>query len=276
MQKYDYFMSPDNLNPDSETVIHNVGFSACPPNYTYSWDTRDYYLLHYIISGKGIYTAGNKNYELGKNNGFLITPNSTIMHLSDIKDPWTLYWVGFNGKFIEKYLKEAGLDEDHLIFRYEKDDFIQICIENIYNNIRKANLSNVTLAGHLYLLLGNLIEQTKATNEDIISLNHFEKAARYIKINIRNKISIEKLAEEHNVDPSQMYRSFKRHCGLSPKQYLEKQKIDKACDLIKKTDLSFSEISEFLGYEYDTHFYKIFKKHMEMRPSEYKRQVTQD
>lgn len=271
MQKYDYYMDPEKVDPAAEIVIHNVGFSACPPNYTYGWDTRKYYLIHFCVAGAGTYITENQEYPLHRNQGFLITPNSTIMHLSDPSNPWSLYWVGFSGEKIGAMLKQANLDESHLTFSYDKDDFIQNCIENIYNNIRKPTICHITLMGHLLLLIGKLSEMNQEDNDGIITLNHFEKAARYIKLNIRSQINISDLAHEHNVDTSQLYRSFIKHSGMSPKQYLEKAKMKKACDMITKTDLSFHEISEFLGYEYDTHFYKSFKKQIGMRPTEYKK-----
>jgi AraC-type DNA-binding domain-containing proteins len=272
MQKYDYFLEPERIDPADGAHIHNVGFSQCPPAYTYGWETRDYYLIHYIISGKGSFFANGKKYSLVAKQGFLITPGSTIMHLSDIADPWHLCWVGFNGEHVERYLKSAHLDECNLIFDYPQNEVIESSIMNIYSNVRTPSISNITLIGNLYILLGTLVDNTRihSLKTSQIPLTHFERATRYIKHNIRSPISVDFLASEHDISPSALYRSFKNECGLSPKQYLDKQKIKKACELIKKTDFSFREISAYLGYEYETHFYKIFKKVVGMRPTEYK------
>lgn len=269
MQIYDYFLAPEQLTSYTDVIIRNVGFSQCPPCYTYGWDTRDYYLIHYCLSGHGIYYAGGKEYSIGPKDGFLITPGSTIMHLSDQKDPWNLCWIGFRGHKIADYLKKAGLDETHLTFRYTRDNLLETCIENLYDKVRQPEISSLTLTGYLYILLGALADNHQERQDDSVSLSHFEKSVRYILHNIRSSITVDELAKNSNIAPSQLYRSFMANCGMSPKQYLDKEKMKKACELIQKTDLSMHEIARYLGYEYDTHFYKTFHRIMGETPSEY-------
>lgn len=270
MQKYDYFLSPEQQSSDTDLSIRNVGFSQCPPGYTYGWDTRDYYLIHFCLSGYGTYSTGQASFSIAPGDGFLITPGSTILHLSDSKDPFSICWVGFQGERVPDYLKKAGLDEQHLLFHYTKDNLLESCIENLYDLVRNPGTSSLTLTGYLYLLLGALADNHQARQDTQVPLNHFEKAVRYIKHNIRSPITVEQLAEQHNIAPSQLYRSFQKHCGMSPKQYLDQEKIRKSCELMQKTDLSMHEIARYLGYEYDTHFYKTFARIMGQKPSEYK------
>lgn len=275
MQKYDYFLAPEQLTSSTGIIIRNVGFSQCPPNYTYGWDTRDYYLIHYCLSGRGIYYTADHKYTIGPGDGFLITPGSTIMHLSDSRDPWNLCWVGFTGAEIPVFLKKANLDSRHLVFHYTRDALLESCIENLYDKARNPEVSSLTLTGYLYVLLGALAENHREKRNATISISHFEKSVRYIKHNIRSSITIEQLAEENNITPSQLYRSFMKHCGQSPKQYLDTAKVQKACELIQKTDLSMHEIARYLGYEYDTHFYKTFHRITGEKPSEYKQHLLQ-
>lgn len=273
MQKYDYFLAPEQLTSDTGIVIHNVGFSQCPPGYTYGWDTRDYYLLHYCLSGHGTYSVGEKSYRIHPGDGFLITPGSTIMHLSDPKNPWNLCWVGFQGERAAHYLKRANLDQNHLLFCYTKDTLFETCIENLYDKARSPEVSALTLTGYLFLLLGALADSHQAEKYSNIPLNHFEKAVRFINHNIRSPLTVEQLAAENNIAPSQLYRIFIKACGLGPKQYLDTAKIKKACELMVKTDLSMHGIAGYLGYDYDTHFYKIFQRIMGEKPSAYKERI---
>ncbi len=272
MQKYDYFLDTDQNGQKEDIIIHNVGFSQCPPNDTSGWDMRDYFLIHYCTSGKGIYYVSGREYPIEPHDGFLITPETAYMHLADQKDPWNLCWVGFHGSKIETYLNQAVLTDKHPVFRYTRDNLIETCIENLYDNARIPDISPLTLTGYLYILLGALINNHANADTPKISISHFEKVSRYIKHNIRSSMTIQFLAAEHNIAPSQLYRSFMACCGMSPKQYLDTQKINKACDLMEKTDLSTKEIAAYLGYEYETHFYKTFKKFTGIKPSEYRQE----
>ena len=43
-----------------------------------------------------------------------------------------------------------------------------------------------------------------------------------------------------------------------------------AYTLIHESLLSFKEISQLCGYEYESHFYKAFKKELRMTPAEFR------
>ena len=47
-------------------------------------------------------------------------------------------------------------------------------------------------------------------------------------------------------------------------------RMEKACEFLSKTDLPIKEISEWMGYEYQSHFTKQFKAHTNLSPSQYR------
>ena len=101
--------------------------------------------------------------------------------------------------------------------------------------------------------------------------SRFEEAMNYIRRNIRSQISVAQLANSMRLDPSQVYRIFQKHTGRSPQQVIAELRMEKACEFLKKTDLSIRDIAEWLGYEYQSHFTKQFKVHRKMSPSAYRK-----
>lgn len=89
-------------------------------------------LIHWVTRGRGTYQTETAKYNLKEGDGFLILPGQTIVHTADKEEPWDLCWVAFFGRKAEEILKEAGLDREHLIFHYDKDTFLEDCIQNIY------------------------------------------------------------------------------------------------------------------------------------------------
>lgn len=265
---YDYFWDRSNAS-DLDLMLHNAGFSASTPNYSYGYDTRDYYLIEYVVSGKGTYTVDNHTYYLSKNDGFVVLPGSTIKIQANMKDPWTLYWVGFSGKKAKYFLDEAKINNKNLIFHLPEDNVLDTYIENIYNKMRIQNSPEATLLGYLYQILGVITQLNCINTNTIVPLNQFQKVVAYINMNIRTPLKVTDIAQWLDINASQLYRIFKQKTGLSPQQYIAKAKIEKACELIEKTDLSSIQISNYLGFEYPSHFYKVFKKCMGIRPSEY-------
>lgn len=182
----------------------------------------------------------------------------------------------FFGKKVEELLKMAGLDRNHLTFRYGKDAFLENCIQNIYNASRNGkNFLYITAQFYLFMSkLADEYEKRNQTDEAVVSTLPFEEALGYIHRNIRNKISVNDLAAFLRLDTSQVYRIFKANTGKSPKQVICDMQIQKCCDFLTKTDLSVREIAEWMGYEYQSHFSKHFQSNVGMSPSEYRKKYT--
>ena len=62
----------------------------CGPGHSWGPAMRDYYLIHYITSGSGIYDNGKKVYHLSSGDGFLVTPSCIVSYLSLIHI-WVLF-----------------------------------------------------------------------------------------------------------------------------------------------------------------------------------------
>lgn len=274
MLVYDQYIYPEKPQSDDDVTVFHSGFSSTQPNYSYGKDTRDYYLIHYITKGCGLYQTADCKYQLKEGDGFLILPGSTIVHTADKKDPWDVCWIAFFGKKVPSLLKEAGLDENHLIFHYDKDDFLESCIKNIYSESR-TNKNILYINAYFYLFLGKLAEEYHLHHHhdspEVVQFSHFDDAMIYIRRNIRHQISVTHLANYLRLDTSQVYRIFKKNTGKSPQQIICDMRIEKACEFLSKTDLPIREISEWMDYEYPSHFTKQFKATMHMSPSDYRK-----
>ena len=76
---------------------------------------RSYYLIHYIVSGKGVYQQNGKTHTLQAGDLFLIRPGETTFYQADEKDPWRYYWVGFLGSEADALLTSSGFGESSVV-----------------------------------------------------------------------------------------------------------------------------------------------------------------
>ena len=95
------------------------GYAQCSSRHYFGPAARPNYLIHYILSGKGVYQVGEKRYELQAGQGFLIEPEVLTFYQADKDDPWTYCWIGFGGTRAEEYVRDIGLNSNHLIFQSE-------------------------------------------------------------------------------------------------------------------------------------------------------------
>ena len=273
MLVHDQYIYPEKPDCDDDIVVFHSGFSSTMANYSHGKDTRDYYLIHWVTRGRGTYQTETAKYNLKEGDGFLILPGQTIVHTADKEEPWDLCWVAFFGRKAEEILKEAGLDRKHLIFHYDKDTFLEDCIQNIYKESQTGK-NVLYITGQFYLFMARLAEEKQKErflSTESSQFSRFEEAMNYIRRNIRSQISVAQLANSMRLDPSQVYRIFQKHTGRSPQQVIAELRMEKACEFLEKTDLSIRDIAEWLGYEYQSHFTKQFKVYRKMSPSAYRK-----
>ena len=83
-------------------------------------------------------------------------------------------------------------------------------------------------------------------------------------------MSVEELAKTEFLSPSRYRTIFKQTLGVSPIEYISKERIRLACHLIEHGDLSLSQIAEACGYSDRLYFQRVFKKYIGITPGEYK------
>ncbi|BCJ94343.1 hypothetical protein acsn021_19120 [Anaerocolumna cellulosilytica] len=96
----------------------------------------------------------------------------------------------------------------------------------------------------------------------------------YMKNHYLEVISIKTLADNLNISYSQLIRNFKKKTGQSPQEYLTGIKIESACDYLGKTNIPMKDIANSCGFYDEYHFSNLFKKHMGISPTKYRKKVT--
>ncbi|MBQ8525875.1 MAG: AraC family transcriptional regulator [Clostridia bacterium] len=97
-----------------------------------------------------------------------------------------------------------------------------------------------------------------------------QKIKEFVARNIEQDISLESIAAYVHLSPAYCSHIFKKHENTTIKKYIQKLKINQACQLLLHTNHSVSYIAESLGYCDLFYFSNIFKKHTGMSPTEYR------
>lgn len=92
----------------------------------------------------------------------------------------------------------------------------------------------------------------------------------YIYKHINERITLEALAIHCNLSESYLSRLFKEELGISVSHYIREKKIEKAQNLLKYSDFSFIQISNYLAFSSQSHFIQIFEKLVGMTPKKYR------
>lgn len=253
--------------------VYNVGFQKCEPLYQWGPGVRDHYLIHHVVSGKGVYEANGKRYQLQSGDTFLVYPNTEILYFADEKEPWEYYWVGFSGSDTSTILHATDFTHDMpIIYHTDSGTLIKDNIIAIYT-ARGNELSNsVKMTGLLYITLALLITgSSKINKHEDSSLSYTQKAVEYICYHYSYPITIEEIAAFVGISRSHLFRCFQYHLSLSPKEFLTNYRIKQACQLLKDSNLSITSISKSVGFENNLYFSKAFHKKKGVTPTDYAR-----
>ena len=97
------------------------------------------------------------------------------------------------------------------------------------------------------------------------------KVIDYISDHLHSRLKIEDIAKKLDLSPSYLSRLFKSETGMLYNEYVNRQKIEASCNLIRFSDHTDLEISNIMSFSSQSYFIKIFKKYTDMTPREYRK-----
>jgi AraC-like DNA-binding protein len=80
-------------------------------------------------------------------------------------------------------------------------------------------------------------------------------------------LRLESIAEELGVSYSWFRQAFRRHTGLPPQQFRQRQRLTRACQLLADTPLTVAEIAKETGFRSLGYFSRMFKKETGLSPT---------
>lgn len=95
---------------------------------------------------------------------------------------------------------------------------------------------------------------------------------RRIRDSLQKDCTVEQLAACAGVSPSSLKKYFLLVYGCPISEYVREKRMERACFLLKETDMSIGEVSERIGYAHQGKFGSAFKKYTGYPPLEYRRQ----
>lgn len=109
-----------------------------------------------------------------------------------------------------------------------------------------------------------------------IDRRFIERISKYIEDNISSEdVDVGNLAQQMSMSTSSLYRKLKGLTGLSPKEFITKQKMTHAERLMLRGEMSISEVGYSVGYNQLASFRKAFKDEFGLLPSEYLDRIKQ-
>lgn len=100
--------------------------------------------------------------------------------------------------------------------------------------------------------------------------SYTEQCKDYISQNYHHKIYMEDIAEAIGISQGHLSRIFRQDTGEKIQDYILKFRVKRAANLLKYSDATLSEISDYVCFNSQSHFGSVFKEYMKMTPGQYR------
>lgn len=245
--------SKDTLN----TVVPlYVGGEQCQPGWGWGPAIRREWLLHYVLSGKGIYTVEGKSYTVQKDQAFLIRPGEVTYYKADEEDPWKYIWIGLRTDIPTFETMPYIIENKELTSILRK-------YSNTETIFRLNELHTAALAWSVVACLSENMYGNGRTG-------YTERALQIMDRRYMEDISVRSIADMLNIDRSYFSNLFKREVGVSPQRYLIDIRMKRALELLREERYTVSVVAASVGYDDLFTFSRCFKKHYGVPPTAYK------
>ncbi len=255
--------------------LNCCGMSKTEPFHSFGPAIKPHYLIHFILSGRGRFSMGGKEYLLERGCGFLIPPEELAFYQADEQNPWSYVWVGFYGSMARELISSMGLSVASPVFQSDKEEEFYQAVTDMMEHNTFGIANELRRNGQLQLFLSLIAESAhiEEKGEADKADNYVRRATEFILSNYCNPIKVTDVANYVCINRSYLYTLFKNAMGISPQQFLTTFRITKAQELLELTSLPVESIALSCGYSDPLVFAKSFKQIKKMSPSAYRKEM---
>jgi len=108
-----------------------------------------------------------------------------------------------------------------------------------------------------------------------LSISHVQKAKSYIESHVGLDLTLQQVAKRIHIHPNHLSELFKKETGINFSDYLTKQRMKRAIQLLSTTKMKVSDVATQVGYTDVKYFSQLFKRDTGVTPSEYRELSSQ-
>lgn len=244
---------------------------------------HDFYLTVIFTNGSGFHEVDFNSYEVKPGIVFLLRPGQT--HHWNLSDDIKGYMIIHNKEFFDINFTKRSLDDFPFFYLFQNDPSLVIdrkFMEKIvglfqeimdeYNLKQDYKYDKIrSLTDLLYIELSRLYKSNISVS-DQFSTNQLSKL-KVLESLINEAYLTEKsasyYAERMNISPRHLNRIVQNLLGKTTSDLIIERVMLEAQRLLSGSNITIAELSEFLGYDDQSYFSRVFKNRLGITPSEF-------
>lgn len=253
-----------------------MGFYPSADLHRMQRQRHDDNLLIYCVEGAGHATTREWQGAVGPGQVLLLPQGVAHRYEADAAQPWTIYWVHFQGT-------STAIFNQHLGDREGAPQVMQAGISpQLVAHFRsllavhrtgydtEAFINAANLLRHLLTHIALEIRQARASSQDSFNL---EAVQSLMLEHIGQPLELDTLAAAAKLSKFHFSAKYKSLTGYSPIKHFLNMKMEHACHLLDSTELSVKGVAAALGYDDPMYFSRQFSRTVGLSPRDYRRSV---
>ena len=259
----------NSVEGESPFTVMLCGVSYCDGTYSIKRDNSEVSVIEYIVSGSGVVCEDTQSFTARAGDVYFLKEGRDHYYHSDKNDPWVKIWMNFRGPLAKSISDCYGLS-DKILFKSVNARALFEEIIDVGRSCKDRRAAEEMLS-IIFHRIAVRLSKTAADN-----FKSGENGLGYaLRELLDSQHSYDKTLDEI-ISPlyctkSHAIREFKKIYGISPYEYLQKQRFDSAAAMLKNTAIPISDIAAKLDF-YDIHYFSVsFKKRFGITPSYYRK-----
>jgi AraC-like DNA-binding protein len=221
--------------------------------------------LLFCLRGRGQIQTHGKEFVVGSGQLGWINGSHPHAHWADPADPWELLWLRLDGAPLPAIAHLLHVDSDPVLTVPKPSETERI----LRRILRRFQLPDPALDAVLFADVAALLVCLFRAPRCEVALMHasaadwppgIRQAIEQLGLYHYRQWTVDQLAQLAGLSAVQFFRSFRKATGMSPMQYLHRQRMNHAQRRLVEGRDSVKEIAEQVGYLDQFHFSRDFKR----------------
>lgn len=251
-----------------------------------STGTTEYFTI-FVGNSESTLTLNNQNFEMDKGcfmltregNSYSVAGNvNVLMYRKEFFDSIFISQIA-DSKIIYDMFQIENPQNEHLFFDYDFYNPAYDCSKIVMAEISHDGPFREKLVRIYTSALLTHLEQSReahlVVNKSTMLAEHrFGKIMKYIGENYKD-ISLAEVSEKFGYNPDYLSTRFKIITNQTFTEKLREIRMEQACNILERTDLSVEEVSLEVGFKDKSFFMKKFKERYGVTPGKYRKIIRQ-
>ena len=252
--------------------------------------------LKSVVNGTAVWETEHRRFLLSEDRWLILNDRQRYSITIDAPQPVMTFCLFFERGFVEEIYRAQVTPSDVLldspqpvraatlefITRIEPaDGFIMGLLKSFQRELNGGGMSRVSWDERFHRIAGMVVLGRGDTINAIARLPAVRHSTRievyrrllrgrdFLLSSLHEPIQLSDMAAAACLSPFHFHRSFKRAFGETPHEYLTRHRLERAAQLLRRLELSVTEICLVTGFESPTSFADLFRRQYGVSPSKF-------